>query len=109
MSYAPILESTSENNKDSNGVRVSVSEAARLFGVNPRTIRRALTQGEIRYIVVRGRYALLFESLVHWSQRHITVRHKRDAHGIGQWVEQWKIKNPKFSPRTPQADTPQTT
>lgn len=82
-------------------VRVSVSEAARLFGVNPRTIRRAMAAGEVRYIVVRGRYAILFESLVNWSQRQTTVRNKRDAKGIGQWVDQWKIKNPKFSPRAP--------
>lgn len=83
-------------------VRVSVSEAARLFGVNPRTVRRALTAGDIRYIVVRGRYRIHFESLVRWSQRQTTVRNKRDAKGIGQWVDQWKIRNPKFSPRPPE-------
>ena len=82
-------------------VRVSVSEAARLFGVSARTVRRAITSGEIRYIVVRGRYKLHFGSLVTWSQRATAVRHKRDQRGIGQWVEQWKIKNPKFSPRPP--------
>ncbi|MCI0479599.1 helix-turn-helix domain-containing protein [Candidatus Uhrbacteria bacterium] len=82
-------------------VRVSVSEAARLFGVSSRTIRRAIASGELRYIVVRGRYRILFESLVRWSQRQPTVRRKRDESGIGQWVEQWNIRNPKFSPRAP--------
>jgi excisionase family DNA binding protein len=90
-----------EQSTESSVVRVSVSEAARLFGVNPRTVRRAIATGDVRYIVVRGRYAIHFESLVHWSQRTITVQHKRDAKGIGQWVDQWKIKNPKFSPRSP--------
>jgi len=94
-----------KNEPDSTSVRVSVSEAARLFGVNARTIRRAIASGEIRYIVVRGRYQVLFESLVAWSQRQATVRNKRDANGIGQWVEQWKIKNPKFSPRPPERKT----
>jgi excisionase family DNA binding protein len=89
---------------EEQAVRVSVSEAARLFGVNPRTIRRAISSGELRYVVVRGRYKLHFGSLVSWSQRTITARNKRDTHGIGQWVEQWKIKNPKYSPRTPQQD-----
>lgn len=93
---------TQNASAETNAVRVSISEAARLFGVNPRTIRRAIAAGEIRYIIVRGRYAILFESLVNWSQRQATVRNKRDANGIGQWVDQWKIKNPKFSPRTPQ-------
>ncbi len=87
--------------KDQQDVRVSVSEAARLFGINARTIRRAITFGEIRYIVVRGRYKLHFGSLVLWSQRSVTVRNKRDSRGIGQWVDQWKIKNAKFSPRAP--------
>ena len=83
-------------------VRVSIGEAARLFGVNARTIRRAIAKGEIRYIIVRGRYKLHFGSLVGWSQRAVTVKNKRDVRGIGQWVEQWKIRNPKFSPHPPQ-------
>ena len=82
-------------------VRVSVSEASRLFGVHQRTIRRAITDGKIRYIVVRGRYRLHFGSLVKWSQDQPIVRNKRDETGIGQWVDSWKIKNPKFSPRPP--------
>lgn len=90
-----------EADNEPQTIRVSISEAARLFGVHPRTIRRALAAHEIRYIVVRGRYKLHFESLVTWSQRVVTVRHKRDAQGIGQWVDQWKIRNPKFSPRPP--------
>lgn len=84
-----------------NEIRVSVSEAARLFGVNPRTIRRAMTTGTVRYIVVRGRYKIAFASLVSWSQSQTTVRRKRDVAGIGQWVDQWKIRNTLYSPRPP--------
>jgi excisionase family DNA binding protein len=82
--------------KPDDTLRLSISEAAKLFGVNPRTIRRALAAGEIRYIVVRDRYKLHFGSLVSWSQRTTTVRHKRDSQGLGQWVETWKIRNPKI-------------
>lgn len=102
MSKSPALLQPSER-VEAEAVRVSVSEAARLFGVNARTVRRAIASGEIRYIVVRGRYKLHFGSLVTWSQRATAVRNKRDQRGIGQWVEQWKIKNPKFSPRPPTA------
>lgn len=84
-----------------NEIRVSVSEAARLFGVNPRTIRRAMGAGTLRYIVVRGRYKIAFASLVAWSQTQPTVRRKRDQGGIGQWVDQWKIRNTLYSPRPP--------
>ena len=81
-----------------NIIRVSISEAARLFGVNPQTIRRALKTREITYIVVRGRYKLNFESLVKWSQNKTTIRNKTATHGIGQYVDKWKIKNILYSP-----------
>lgn len=79
-------------------IRVSVSEAARLFGISQRTVRRALGEGLITYVVVQGRYKVNFESLLKWSQQTTTVRNKRDKGGIGQYVDQWKIRNKLFSP-----------
>lgn len=81
-------------------IRVSISEAARLFGVNPQTIRRAVRDQEITYVVVGGRYKINFESLVKWSQRKVTVKHKSDRQGIGQFVDKWKISNTLYSPST---------
>lgn len=81
-----------------NVVRLSVSEAAKLFGVSTRTVRRAITNGEVSYIVVQGRYKINFESLLKWSQSSTTVRNKRDKAGIGQFVEKWRIKNRLYSP-----------
>lgn len=83
-------------------IRVSISEAARLFGVNPRTIRRAINAGEIRYIIVQGRYKINFESLVVWSQKKTQVRNKSNKIGIGQYVDTWKIKNALYSPAVPE-------
>jgi len=85
----------------SSPLRVTLSEASRLFGVHEKTLRRAIHSGEIRYIVVRGRYRLHFDSLMVWSQKKTTIRNKRDSRGIGQWVEQWKIRNTLYSPRPP--------
>lgn len=79
-------------------IRLSVSEAAKMFGVSPRTIRRAITDKEVSYVVVQGRYKINFESLLKWSQSSTTVRNKRDNKGIGQFVEQWKIRNTLYSP-----------
>jgi excisionase family DNA binding protein len=45
-------------------IRVSVSEASRLFGVDQKTIRRALNDQELKYIVVRGRYKIKFYSIL---------------------------------------------
>jgi excisionase family DNA binding protein len=81
-----------------NIIRVSVSEASRLFGISSRTIRRALADGELNYIVVRGRYKINFESLVKWSQQRPRVKNRLEGHGIGQYVSQWKIKNRLYSP-----------
>ncbi|MBT4153712.1 MAG: helix-turn-helix domain-containing protein [Candidatus Magasanikbacteria bacterium] len=79
-------------------IRLSISEAARLFGVSQQTIRRAIKAQEITYIVVGGRYKLNFESLVTWSQQKTTVKNKMNSKGIGQYVDQWKIRNTLYSP-----------
>lgn len=79
-------------------IRLSVSEAAKLFGVSPLTVRRAIAAKEITYAVVGGRYKINFESLIKWSQRTTTIRNKMATRGIGQYVDKWKIKNTLFSP-----------
>ena len=79
-------------------IRLSIGEAARLFGVSSKTIRRDIAAGEILYVVVRGRYKLNFESMVQWSQKRPTTQRKLESAGIGQFVGQWKIKNKLFSP-----------
>lgn len=79
-------------------IRLSVSEAAKIFGVSTKTIRRAIADGVVTYVVVQGRYKLNFESLLRWSQETSTIRNKRDHQGIGQFVDQWRIKNKLYSP-----------
>lgn len=86
------------NTNSIRDIRVSVSEAARLFGVEQKTIRRALNNQELKYIVVRGRYKINFESLLEWSQNRTKIRNKLHKNGIGQYVNQWKIKNKLYSP-----------
>lgn len=81
-----------------NSIRVSVSEAARLFGVSPMTIRRAIKERLVTYVVVQNRYKISFESLVKWSQQSVTTRNKLAGKGIGQFVFQWKIRNTLYSP-----------
>jgi excisionase family DNA binding protein len=82
----------------SQPIRLSVSEAARIFGVASKTIRRAIADGTILYVVVRGRYKISFESLVRWSQERPKIKNKLDKTGIGQYVSQWKIRNKLYSP-----------
>lgn len=79
-------------------IRLSISEAARLFGINHITIRRAIKEGKLSYVVVRGRYQLNFESVLKWSQESVRTKNKLETAGIGQYVNQWRIKNPLYSP-----------
>lgn len=79
-------------------IRLSISEAARLFGISQRTIRRAITAEEITYIVVQGRYKINFESLLKWSQSTTASKNKLAKQGLGQYVAQWKIRNKLYSP-----------
>ncbi|MDO8598669.1 MAG: helix-turn-helix domain-containing protein [bacterium] len=87
-----------EIDKDKGMVRVSVSEAAKLFGLSAQTIRRAIKDQEVRYVVVRGRYRVAFESVLEWSQQYTTTKHKLERKGIGQYVDRWKIRNKLYSP-----------
>jgi len=95
-----MVENPKNDAKNKEMIRLSISEAGKLFGVNAQTIRRAIKAGEITYVVVAGRYKINFESLVRWSQQKTTVKNKANTHGIGQYVDKWKISNTLYSPST---------
>ncbi|MFA4872406.1 MAG: helix-turn-helix domain-containing protein [Patescibacteria group bacterium] len=82
-----------ENNAPSSIplIRVSVSEAAKLFGLSDKTIRTALKNKEIKFIVIKGRYKINFESLLAWTQISLRRQNKLQRHGIGKYVKQWDI------------------
>lgn len=79
-------------------IRLSVSEAAKIFGIHERTIRRAIKEHELHYVVVQGRYKINFDSLLKWSQKNAVIRNKTERRGIGQFVEKWRISNVLYSP-----------
>ena len=81
-----------------NLMRVSVSQAANLFGVSEKSIRTAIKKEDLLYVIARGRYKINFDSLLSWYQKSTRRRNQRDSIGIGQHVLQWKIKNKKYSP-----------
>lgn len=87
-----------QDEKNANIIRLSVSESARLFGVDQQTIRRAIKDQQLLYVVVKGRYKINFESLLKWSQKKPIVKRKLSTSGLGQYVDKWKIKNTLYSP-----------
>ena len=78
--------------------RLSVSEAAKVFGISQQTIRRAIKAHAIKYIVVQNRYKISFLSLLTWSQQSTSTRNKLAHKGIGQFVRSWNIENTLYSP-----------
>ncbi len=76
---------------EESSIRLSVSEAAKFFGISPRTVRRAITDKEVEFIVVQNRYKIDLASLLDWADKTVTVKHKLAKDGIGQFVEKWKI------------------
>ncbi len=83
---------------DNLPIRVSVSQAAKLFGLSEKTIRDAIKSNDLRYVVVKGRYKIDFESIVIWSQKSPLRQAKRDSAGIGRYVDKWKINNQLYFP-----------
>ncbi|PIR66308.1 MAG: hypothetical protein COU51_04620 [Parcubacteria group bacterium CG10_big_fil_rev_8_21_14_0_10_36_14] len=79
-------------------IRLAVSEAAKIFGIHERTIRRAIKSHELHYVVVQGRYKINFDSLLKWSQKDAVIRNKTNKNGIGQFVDKWKITSTLYSP-----------
>lgn len=87
-----------EENYPNIPIRVSVSEASRLFGVSTKTIRQAIKNNELLYIISRGRYKINFESLLIWSQKSTRRTNLLKQQGIGQYIEKWHIRTKKYSP-----------
>lgn len=79
------------SNKHHHPVPLSVSEAARLFGLSEKTIRRAIKQRELPVMLIKGRYRMHFESVLEWSQQRPRLRYARDTKGIGQYIAVWDL------------------
>ena len=69
---------------------VSVSMAAQLGGVVPKTIRRAITDKKIRFKVVGNRYLLDLRSLVRYLYTNTKLRNKLNENGLGQYIVKWR-------------------
>ncbi len=73
-----------------NPLWLSVSEAARIAGVQKKTIRRGLDSGGLTFKVVGNRYLINATTLIIWLLASTKLRNKFLHHGFGQYVEEWK-------------------
>jgi hypothetical protein len=73
-----------------NPLWVSVSEAAKLGGVQNKTIRRALQAKILRYKIIKNRYLIDLSSVIHFLLNKTKLKNKLNQHGIGQYIDKWK-------------------
>ena len=73
-----------------NPIQISVSEAARLGGVNSKTIRRAIQDNNIAYKIIKDRYYIDLKSMLCYLYSNRKLRNKLYQNGIGQYVEDWQ-------------------
>ena len=75
---------------------LSVSEAAKLGGVQAKTIRRALKDtGLLKFRVVKERYQIELGSLIIYLHRNTKLRNKLSFYGLGQYVRDWRFSKDK--------------
>lgn len=70
----------------------SVSESAKLGGVQTKTIRRAIQANDVKYKIKGNRYFINFASLIKYMQSKTKLKNKFNDYGIGQYVDTWKEK-----------------
>ncbi len=69
---------------------LSVSEAAKLGGVQTKTIRRAIQFNNVKYKIIGNRYAIDFPSLITFLHTKTKLKNKFNQFGLGQYVDKWK-------------------
>ncbi len=69
---------------------LSISEAAKIGGVNTKTIRRALQSGKIKYKIYKNRYLIGLRSLVLYLNSNTKLKNKLNFNGIGQYIKGWR-------------------
>lgn len=69
---------------------LSVSETAKLAGLDTKTIRRAIKDKRIKYKVIGNRYAIRLSSLIEFAHSSKKIRNKFYSHGLGQYVDTFK-------------------
>jgi len=83
------LKTSTPSSSFANPIWVSVSEAAKLGGVQTKTIRRAISAGLITYHIRGNRYLIDFGSLLNFLRSRTKLNNKLKKTGLGQYVETW--------------------
>ncbi|MFH1255425.1 MAG: hypothetical protein V1667_03080 [bacterium] len=78
------------NNHINFPVWLSVSEAAKIGGVQTKTIRRAIQFNHVKYKIIGNRYLIDLLSLINFLNTKTKLKNKLNQFGLGQYVDKWK-------------------
>ena len=67
----------------------SVSEAAKLAGVQAKTIRRAISSKKLTYKIYKDRYLIDLKTLIIFMHTTLKLQNKLKSNGIGQYIDKW--------------------
>ena len=78
------------NNQIISPIWLSVSEAAKIGGVQTKTIRRAIQYNKVKYKIISNRYLIDFPTLIAYLHTKTKLKNKLNQFGLGQYVDKWK-------------------
>lgn len=73
-----------------NPIWLSVSESAKLAGVQAKTIRRAISSKKLVYKIIKDRYLIDLRSVILFAKETTKINNKLDKFGIGQYIKEWE-------------------
>jgi excisionase family DNA binding protein len=78
------------NNEIKTPIWLSVSEAAKIGGVQTKTIRRAIQYNKVKYKIIGNRYLIDLATLITFLFAKTKLKNKLNQFGLGQYVDKWK-------------------
>jgi hypothetical protein len=78
------------NLKTYNPLWLSVSEAAKMGGVQNKTIRRAIQSNSVKFKIIKNRYLIELTSLIIFLHTKTKLKNKLNQFGVGQYIKEWK-------------------
>jgi len=88
--YNQLLEVNILTEDIANPIWLSISEGAKIGGVQTKTIRRAIKDKKIKYKVINNRYILELASLIIYLHTTQKLKNKLIESGIGQYIDKWR-------------------
>jgi hypothetical protein len=73
-----------------NEIWLTLAEAAKLGGVQKKTIKRAILSNNLKYKIVDNRYQVDLRSLILYVYSKIKLLNKLNNSGLGQYIKTWK-------------------